>query len=69
MIGSPEQIIEKILNYQAAFGHQVLSLSVDGLSEAEQREQMERFAADIAPVLRREVPSTVWEEQGKGIPV
>lgn len=69
LIGSPEQIIEKILNYQAAFGHQVLSLSVDGLSEAEQREQMERFAADIAPVLRREVPSTVWEEQGKGIPV
>jgi alkanesulfonate monooxygenase SsuD/methylene tetrahydromethanopterin reductase-like flavin-dependent oxidoreductase (luciferase family) len=68
LIGSPDQIIEKILNYQAAFGHQVLSLSVDGLSEAEQREQMERFAADIAPVLRREVPSSVWEEQVKGIP-
>lgn len=69
LIGSPDQIIEKILNYQAAFGHQVLSLSVDGLSEAEQREQMERFAADIAPVLRREVPSSVWEEQVKRIPV
>jgi alkanesulfonate monooxygenase SsuD/methylene tetrahydromethanopterin reductase-like flavin-dependent oxidoreductase (luciferase family) len=61
LIGSAEQVIEKILNYQAAFGHQVLSLSVDGLSEAEQREQMERFAADVAPVLRREVPSSVWE--------
>ncbi|TCM93176.1 alkanesulfonate monooxygenase SsuD/methylene tetrahydromethanopterin reductase-like flavin-dependent oxidoreductase (luciferase family) [Paenibacillus sp. BK033] len=69
LIGSPDAIIEKILNYQAAFGHQVLSLSVDGLSEAEQREQMERFASDIAPVLRREVPSWVWQEQGKGIPV
>ncbi|CAM3106773.1 LLM class flavin-dependent oxidoreductase [Paenibacillus lupini] len=69
LIGSPDQIIEKILNYQAAFGHQVLSLSVDGLSEAEQREQMERFAADIAPVLRREVPSSVWEEQVKRVSV
>ncbi|GLX66237.1 LLM class flavin-dependent oxidoreductase [Paenibacillus glycanilyticus] len=69
LIGSPEQIVEKIVNYQAAFGHQVLSLSVDGLSEAEQREQMERFASDIAPVLRKEVPSWVWEEQGKGMPV
>lgn len=62
LIGSPDQVIEKILNYQAAFGHQVLSLSVDGLTESEQREQMERFASDVAPVLRREVPSSVWED-------
>ncbi|PWV97322.1 alkanesulfonate monooxygenase SsuD/methylene tetrahydromethanopterin reductase-like flavin-dependent oxidoreductase (luciferase family) [Paenibacillus cellulosilyticus] len=62
LVGSAEQIIEKILNYQQAFGHQVLSLSVDGLTEAEQREQMQRFAEDIAPVLRREVPSTVWRD-------
>ncbi|MBD3921566.1 LLM class flavin-dependent oxidoreductase [Paenibacillus sp. PR3] len=65
LVGSPEQIIEKILNYQQAFGHQVLSLSVDGLTEVEQREQMQRFAEDIAPVLRREVPSTVWEDARK----
>lgn len=56
-------MIEKILNYHQAYGHQVLSISVDGLTEAEQREQMERFAADVAPVLRREIPSTVWESK------
>lgn len=60
LVGSPEQVIEKILNYQAAFGHEVLSLSVDGLSESEQREQMERFASEVAPVLRREVPGRLW---------
>jgi alkanesulfonate monooxygenase SsuD/methylene tetrahydromethanopterin reductase-like flavin-dependent oxidoreductase (luciferase family) len=60
LVGSAEQVIEKILRYQAAYGHQVLSISVDGLTEAEQREQVERFARDVAPVLRRAIPSTVW---------
>lgn len=62
LIGSPEQVIEKALHYQRAFGHQVLSVSVDGLTEAEQREQVERFATEVAPVLRREVSSTVWAD-------
>jgi alkanesulfonate monooxygenase SsuD/methylene tetrahydromethanopterin reductase-like flavin-dependent oxidoreductase (luciferase family) len=62
LIGSAEQVIEKALRYQRAFGHQVLSVSVDGLTEAEQREQVERFATEVAPVLRREVPSTVWPD-------
>jgi alkanesulfonate monooxygenase SsuD/methylene tetrahydromethanopterin reductase-like flavin-dependent oxidoreductase (luciferase family) len=62
LVGSPEQVIEKALSYYAAFGHQVLSVSVDGLTEAEQREQVERFATEVAPVLRREVPSTVWSQ-------
>ncbi|UUZ95453.1 hypothetical protein LJK87_13930 [Paenibacillus sp. P25] len=61
LVGSAESVIEKILRYHRAFGHQVLSISVDGLTEAEQREQVERFAAEVAPVLRREIPSTVWD--------
>jgi alkanesulfonate monooxygenase SsuD/methylene tetrahydromethanopterin reductase-like flavin-dependent oxidoreductase (luciferase family) len=61
LVGSPEQVIEKILSYQADFGHQVLCISVDGLSEAEQREQLAIFATEVAPVVRRHVPSTVWE--------
>lgn len=62
LIGSPEFVIEKILNYHAAYGHQVLSISVDGLTEAEQREQVAYFASEVAPVLRRTVPSTVWDD-------
>lgn len=60
LIGSADKVIEKILNYHEAYGHQVISISVDGLSEMEQREQIERFATEVVPVLRREVPSTVW---------
>ncbi|UNK19501.1 LLM class flavin-dependent oxidoreductase [Paenibacillus sp. N3/727] len=61
LIGSPEQVIEKILNYHEAFGHSVLSISVDGLTEADQQEQLHRFAEEVAPVLKREIPSSVWE--------
>ncbi|WP_339275715.1 LLM class flavin-dependent oxidoreductase [Paenibacillus sp. FSL W8-0426] len=60
LIGSPEQIVEKILDYHQAFGHQVLSISVDGLSHQEQLEQVQRFAEEVAPILRREIPSQVW---------
>jgi len=60
LVGSPESVVEKILNYYEAFGHQVLAISVDGLTESEQAEQIERFAAEVAPVLRREIPSSVW---------
>ncbi|MCU6797027.1 LLM class flavin-dependent oxidoreductase [Paenibacillus sp. WQ 127069] len=63
LVGSPERVIEKILNYHSVFGNQVLSISVDGLTEAEQREQAEFFATEVAPVLRREIPSTVWENE------
>ncbi|MGG1674782.1 LLM class flavin-dependent oxidoreductase [Neobacillus sp. NRS-1170] len=61
LIGGAEFVIEKILKYHQAFGHQVQSISVGGLSKEEQYEQLERFATDVMPVLRREVPSTVWE--------
>jgi alkanesulfonate monooxygenase SsuD/methylene tetrahydromethanopterin reductase-like flavin-dependent oxidoreductase (luciferase family) len=68
LVGSPEQVIEKALNYHTAFGHQVLSVSVDGLTEAEQREQVEYFASEVAPILRREVASTVWDDVHAGEP-
>jgi alkanesulfonate monooxygenase SsuD/methylene tetrahydromethanopterin reductase-like flavin-dependent oxidoreductase (luciferase family) len=61
LIGNAEIVIGKILNYHAAYEHQVINISVDGLNEVEQCEQVERFATEVAPVLRRELPSTpVW---------
>ncbi|MFN8439463.1 MAG: LLM class flavin-dependent oxidoreductase [Caldilineaceae bacterium] len=63
LVGSPQAVTEKILSYHAAFGNQVLAISVDGLTEAEQREQVECFATEVAPVLRREVPSMVWDDK------
>ncbi|MEI4769101.1 LLM class flavin-dependent oxidoreductase [Psychrobacillus sp. FJAT-51614] len=63
LIGSPDKIIEKLLDYHNAFGHQVQMISVEGLEVAEQQEQLERFAKEIIPVLKREIPATVWKEE------
>lgn len=65
LVGSAERVIEKILKYHEAYGHQVLSISVDGLTEAEQLEQVERFAAEVIPVLKREIPSAIWESSSE----
>jgi len=52
---------------------QPVSISVDGLAESEQEEQLQRFAEDVLPVLKREIPSEIWErgpvlaEEGKAV--
>jgi alkanesulfonate monooxygenase SsuD/methylene tetrahydromethanopterin reductase-like flavin-dependent oxidoreductase (luciferase family) len=63
LVGSPEQVAEKILQYQQLFGHEVLGISVDGLTASEQQEQLERFATEVAPIVRREVQSKIWEQK------
>lgn len=62
LIGSPERIIDKLLGYHAVYGHDLQSVTVDGfgLDRAEQLAQLERFAEEIAPVVRREAPTTLW---------
>lgn len=55
LAGSPEQIAEKILFYQQAFGHQFQSISVDGLEEGEQQEQIIRFAEEVMPLVNKEL--------------
>ncbi|MGW2590643.1 LLM class flavin-dependent oxidoreductase [Streptomyces sp. NPDC001515] len=58
LIGSPQQIIEKVHRYHEALGHTVLHLQADagGLGDARHRDSLELFQAEIAPVLRREIP-------------
>jgi len=62
LVGSPDAIIEKIIKYHHAFNHQVQMLSVEGLELSEQSEQLERFATEIMPVLKKELPSTIWDK-------
>jgi alkanesulfonate monooxygenase SsuD/methylene tetrahydromethanopterin reductase-like flavin-dependent oxidoreductase (luciferase family) len=59
LVGSPQQIIEKVLRYHEQLGHEVLDLNVDGagLTRDQHRATFELFQRDIAPVLRREIPS------------
>ncbi|MER5900801.1 LLM class flavin-dependent oxidoreductase [Streptomyces mirabilis] len=58
LIGSPQQIIEKVHRYHERFGHTVVHLHADasGLGDAQHRDSLERFQSEVAPVLRREIP-------------
>ncbi|MFF5563060.1 LLM class flavin-dependent oxidoreductase [Streptomyces sp. NPDC012623] len=58
LIGSPQQIIEKVHRYHERFGHTVMHLHADagGLTDTQHRDALELFQSDIAPVLRREIP-------------
>ncbi|NBE56864.1 LLM class flavin-dependent oxidoreductase [Streptomyces boluensis] len=63
LIGSPQQIIDKILGYHEVYGHDLQSVTVDGfgLSTAEQLEQLQWFAEEVAPAVRRAAPTRLWD--------
>ncbi|MFF0815084.1 LLM class flavin-dependent oxidoreductase [Rhodococcus sp. NPDC003318] len=58
LIGSPQQIVDKVLRYHDRLGHEVMHLTADrgGLSTAEHRASLELFQAEVAPALRAAVP-------------
>ncbi len=62
LIGSPQQVIEKVHRYHERLGHTVMHLHADagGLTEKQHRESLELFQSDIAPTLRREIPDPPW---------
>ncbi|WP_405551646.1 LLM class flavin-dependent oxidoreductase [Streptomyces sp. NBC_01171] len=64
LIGSPQQVIDKILGFHAAYGHDLQSVTVDssGLSLSRQIDQLRWFAEEIAPVVRTEAPTTLWQQ-------
>ena len=59
LIGSPQQIIEKVLRYYEQLGHEVLAVNSDGagLTPEQHRATLELFQNEIAPALRRQIPS------------
>jgi len=63
LIGSPQQVIEKVQRYHAAFGHSVITVQADanGLPAAGHRASLELFQSAIAPVLRRDLPDPPWK--------
>lgn len=54
LVGSPQQIIEKVHRYHERFGHSYMHVTADreGLTTEEHIETLELFQSDIAPVLR-----------------
>jgi len=59
LVGSPAQVIEKVLRYHGELGHEVMHLHSDGdgLTPAEHRAALELFQSDVAPALRAAIPS------------
>jgi alkanesulfonate monooxygenase SsuD/methylene tetrahydromethanopterin reductase-like flavin-dependent oxidoreductase (luciferase family) len=59
LVGSPQQIIDKVHRYHERFGHEVMHLhaDADGLTDKQHRATLELFQSDIAPVLRHDIPS------------
>ena len=59
LVGSPQQITDKVRRCHERLGHEVMHLhaDADGLTETQHRRSQELFFDKIAPVLRREIPS------------
>jgi probable LLM family oxidoreductase len=56
-VGSPDQVVEKILAEHALFGHQryVAQMSVGAVSHRDVLRSMERFGTEVAPRVRAEL--------------
>ncbi|MEU4600037.1 LLM class flavin-dependent oxidoreductase [Nocardia sp. NPDC023988] len=59
LVGSPEQVIDKVGRYHEQFGHEVIHLSADreGRAESDYLDSLELFQAEVAPELRHRIPS------------
>jgi alkanesulfonate monooxygenase SsuD/methylene tetrahydromethanopterin reductase-like flavin-dependent oxidoreductase (luciferase family) len=64
LVGSPQEVLDKIHRYQAAFGNTVIHISGHGgeLPRAGFVESLELFAAEVAPELRASIPDPEWPE-------
>jgi alkanesulfonate monooxygenase SsuD/methylene tetrahydromethanopterin reductase-like flavin-dependent oxidoreductase (luciferase family) len=62
LVGSPQQVLEKVHHVHEAFGHEILGIGVDGfgIPVPHQRASLELFFAEVAPLLRRALPSRMW---------
>jgi len=62
LIGSPQQVVDKVHRYHEQFGHTVQHIPADagGLTERQHRAGLELFQAEVAPVLRRSIPDPPW---------
>ena len=61
LVGSPEFVAEKILDYHQSFGHDLQSISLPTTAPyAAQIETLERFAKEVIPLVKTE--TTLWTE-------
>src|ERR1700722_16177794 len=64
LVGSPQQIIDKIMYFHEAFGHDLQSFSLPTMIPHEQQlDMLERLSSEVLPVVRRQAPTTLWTDQ------
>ena len=69
LIGSPEQVLDKVHRYHEQLGHTVLHVHSDhsGLTPAQHRDSLELFQAEVAPELRRTIADPPWPQPAADI--
>jgi alkanesulfonate monooxygenase SsuD/methylene tetrahydromethanopterin reductase-like flavin-dependent oxidoreductase (luciferase family) len=67
LIGSPQQVIDKVNRCHQRLGHEVIHLSADadGVTVAQKRRSLEVFQSDVAPVLRDQIASRPLAAQSR----
>ncbi|MET7401425.1 LLM class flavin-dependent oxidoreductase [Dactylosporangium sp. NPDC005572] len=63
LVGSPGQVTAKLLDLHRRFGNQLFGVGVEGFfvpDPAAAREHLERFFAEVVPVVRAEAPTPDW---------
>lgn len=64
LVGSPQQIIDKIMYFHESYGHDLQSFSLPTMLPHEQQmEMLERLATEVLPVVRRAAPTTLWTDE------
>ena len=67
LVGTPERVAAKILDYHKAYRHDVQSVSINPvLPYPRQQEVLTRFAEQVIPLVRREVSTTLWGPRDPG---
>jgi alkanesulfonate monooxygenase SsuD/methylene tetrahydromethanopterin reductase-like flavin-dependent oxidoreductase (luciferase family) len=59
LVGSPQQVIDKVGRSHEQLGHEVMHLSADGdgVTVGQKRRSLELFQSEVAPVLRGQIAS------------
>ena len=61
LVGSPERVAEKILDYHASYGHDLQSVSINHVLDPEQQHDvLRRFAEEVVPLVKAEVKTDLW---------
>ncbi|MET0318607.1 LLM class flavin-dependent oxidoreductase [Rhodococcus sp. RS1C4] len=61
LVGSPDRVAEKILDYHDSYGHDLQSVSVNHVLDFEQqKDTLRRFAEEVIPLVKKELSTTLW---------